>query len=61
MNGVGFKLLLALAGLLVVLWVLALVVFKVVGFAIHLLLIAALLLVAWAVIRSGASAVRRRL
>ena len=38
----------------------ALVVFKVVGFAIHLLLIAGIILLIWGFVRRGAASVRRR-
>lgn len=60
MNG-RMKGLLALGALLVVLWLVALMVFKVVGFAIHLLLLAGVVFVVLAVVRRGASAVRRRM
>lgn len=39
---------------LVVLWLLAFVVFKVIGFAIHLLLIAAVVMIAWGLLKRGA-------
>lgn len=39
---------------LIVLWVLAFVVFKVIGFAIHLLLIAAVVMIAWGLLKRGA-------
>jgi hypothetical protein len=52
--------LLLLGAVLVVVWILALVVFKVVGFAIHLLLIAGIILLVWGFVRRGADAVRRR-
>lgn len=53
--------LLLLGAVLVVVWILALVVFKVVGFAIHLLLIAGIILLVWGFVRRGADAVRRRI
>jgi len=52
--------LLLLGAVLVVIWILALVVFKVVGFAIHLLLIAGIILLILGVVRRGANAVRDR-
>jgi hypothetical protein len=53
--------LLLLGILLAIVWVVALLVFKVVGFAIHLLLIAAIILIVLHFVRRGASAVNRRL
>ena len=53
--------LLMLGAVLVVIWLLALIVFKVVGFAIHLLLIVGIILLIAGVIRRGAGAVRNRL
>jgi hypothetical protein len=52
--------LLMLGAVLVVVWLLALIVFKVVGFAIHLLLIAGIILLILGVVRRGANAVRNR-
>jgi hypothetical protein len=49
-----------LGAVLVVIWLLALVIFKMVGFAIHLLLIAGIVLLIWGFVRRGADAVRRR-
>lgn len=49
--------LILLGVVLLVLWVLGLVLFKVVGFAIHLLLIAAVVLIAWGLLKRGARAV----
>jgi hypothetical protein len=45
---------------LVVLWLLAFLAFKIVGFAIHLLLIVGLILLVVGFLRRGADAVRRR-
>jgi len=53
--------LLLLGAVLVVIWIVALLVFKIVGFAIHLLLIAGLILLVWGFVRRGASEVRRRI
>ena len=39
---------------LAVLWILALVVFKVVGFAIHVVLIVAVVMIAWGLLKRGA-------
>ena len=55
------RILLILGAVLVVLWLLALLTFKIVGFAIHLLLIAGIILLVMAFVRRGANAVRRRL
>ncbi len=52
--------LLLIGAVLVVIWLLALLVFKIVGFAIHLLLIAGLILLVLGFVRRGANAVRRR-
>lgn len=52
--------LMLIGAVLVVIWLLALLVFKVVGFAIHLLLIAGIILLIWGFVRRGADAVRRR-
>jgi len=52
--------LMLIGAVLVVIWLLALVIFKVVGFAIHLLLIAGIVLLIWGFVRRGADAVRRR-
>ncbi|HSU17049.1 lmo0937 family membrane protein [Longimicrobium sp.] len=52
--------LMMLAVVLVVLWVVGVLFFKIVGFAIHLLLIAGIILLILAVVRRGANAVRRR-
>ncbi|HEX8244871.1 MAG TPA: DUF5670 family protein [Longimicrobium sp.] len=49
-----------MGAVLVVLWLLALLFFKVVDFAIHLLLIAGLVLLVLGFVRRGAAAVRRR-
>jgi hypothetical protein len=54
------KMLLAIGAVLVVLRLLALLFFKVVGFAIHLLLIAGLILLVVGFVRRGPAAVRRR-
>ena len=51
---------LVLAAVLVVLWLLGVLVLKLAGFAIHLLLIAGLILLVWGLVRRGASEVRRR-
>lgn len=40
--------------ILLVIWLLGLVVFKVVGFAIHLLLIAAVVMIIWGLVKRGA-------
>lgn len=56
-----WKSLLAVAAVLVVLWIVAVVVFKIVGFAIHLLVLAAVIFAVFALVRRGASAVRRRI
>jgi Family of unknown function (DUF5670) len=55
-----WKSLLAIAAVLVVLWIVAVVVFKIVGFAIHLLVLAAVIFAVFALVRRGANAVRRR-
>ena len=55
------RMLLVLGAVLVVLWLLALLAFKIVGFAIHLLLIAGIILLVVGFVRRGANAVRRRL
>lgn len=46
--------LMGLGAALLVLWALAWLVFKVVGFAVHLLLIAAVILVVWGLVKRGA-------
>jgi hypothetical protein len=53
--------LMVLGAVLVVLWLAGVIFFKVVGFAIHLLLIAGVILLVLAVVRRGGDAVRRRL
>jgi hypothetical protein len=55
------SLLVMLAVVLMVIWLGALIVFKIAGFAIHLLLIAGLVLLAVGLFRRGSDAVRRRL
>jgi Family of unknown function (DUF5670) len=52
--------LLLIGAVLVVIWLLALIVFKVVGFAIHLLLIVGIILLIVGFVRRGASEIRRR-
>lgn len=52
--------LLLLGIVLLIVWIVALVVFKVVGFAIHLLLIAAIIAIILHFVRRGANAVNRR-
>ena len=54
------KMLMAVGVVLVVLWVLGLLFFKIVGFAIHLLLIVGWILLVVGFVRRGAAAVRRR-
>lgn len=51
---------LGIAIALVVIWAVAWLVFKTVGFAIHLLLLAAIVMFVWAMLKRGAGAVRRR-
>jgi hypothetical protein len=53
--------LLVIAAVLVAVWLAALIVFKVAGFAIHLLLLVGLVLLAVGLFRRGARAVRRRM
>lgn len=55
------SLLVMLAVVLMVIWLGALIVFKVAGFAIHLLLIVGLVLLAVGLFRRGAGAIRRRM
>ena len=61
MSAMHWKSLLAIAAVLVVLWIVAVVVFKIVGFAIHLLVLAAIIFAVFALVRRGANAVRRRI
>jgi hypothetical protein len=46
--------LLLLGLVLVVLWILAVAAFKVVGFAIHLLLVVAVVMIVWGLVKRGA-------